>query len=130
MESDHEQVFQGVFLVKHEIAKKIFEIKNESERELTKVKDEKFDAQMTWTMRSQLQKKYDGEFLALLEEVKTSQEGYLLEWIVERKSGNPKDRLRNVNVRFEHGNVGWLGNMTPAEEYYYLKAAIVVCRKQ
>ena len=30
-EADHEQIFQGVFLIKHEIAKKYFEIQRKSE---------------------------------------------------------------------------------------------------
>ena len=111
-ESDHKQIFQCIFLVDRVLAKQYFDIAKEMEG---KKMDEK--------RRDKVCKKY----MALLEEVKTSQQDFDLEWIVERKSGNPTDYFSQLN--FEHGNsIGWLGNMTPAEEYYYLKAAIVVRR--
>ena len=57
------------------------------------------------------------KYMALLEEVKVTQKGFNLEWIMERKSGNSIGDYFS-QLRFE-GNLGWLGNMTPAEEYYY-----------
>ncbi len=118
-ESDHEQVFQGVFLVNHEIARRYFDILNESERQLAEFED-------TWCDRGRrLKKERDGEYLALMKNVKASQGKFDLEWIDYEAS-----RWRNNILAFEHGETGWLGNMTPAEEYYYLTAAIVVHGKR
>lgn len=115
-EADHEQIFQGVFLVKHEIAKKYFEIQRESEKQL-----EEFEVEY-----QSISTKRNGEYLALLKDIKTSQQDLNLEWVVERKSGYPNEWGSTTQIRFESGKLGWLGNMTPAEEYYYLHAAIVV----
>lgn len=125
-EHDHEQVFQGVFLVKHETAKKYFEIQTEYERLLDEADTHESNE------KSSLREKRDSEYLALMKEVKASQEDLDLEWIVEREfgSGNPKIDWGAIDLRFEHGQLGWLGNMTPAEEYYYIRAAIVVRGKK
>lgn len=64
-----------------------------------------------WAMR----KKRDDEYYTYME-TKASQKAVNLEWIVEReKSGNPIICDWN-GIRFKHGQMGWLGNMTPAEE--------------
>jgi hypothetical protein len=128
-ECDHEQVFQGVFLVEQEHTKKYFEIQSKFEqKELEVPKD---DANYQTIYRS-LREECDREYLALKEEVKSSQENILLEWIVERVSGQPKEGsfFGRSHLSFEHGSLGWLGNMTPAEEYYYLRAAMVVQGKK
>ena len=121
-ECDHEQVFQGVFLVKHEMAKKYFEILGKSEQELSKAEKS--------TMLTALRKKQESDYLALTEEVKASHDTSDLEWVVERESGNPMtEHWWHAGINFSRGKVPWLGNMTPAEEYYYLRAAIVVQEK-
>ena len=104
------QVIQGVFFVNHEIAKRYHEIANKYEQQTD----------------ADARKKCNDEYLALKDEVKSSQENIALEWIVERNdSGEPK--WWNLgSICAEQGQLGWLGNMTPAEEYYYLQAAIVV----
>ena len=103
----HEQIFQGIFLVDRDLAQRYFQIAKEMEGNRKE--------------REQCDEKY----MTLLEEVKASQKGFDLEWIVERKYGEMAyDCVTQLS--FEHGSVGWLGNMSPAEEYYYLNAAIVV----
>lgn len=72
--------------------------------------------------------------MALLEDVKTSQKDFDLKWIVEREfGGNPhwwSDKSDQLWFEHGEGKFGWLGNETPSEENYYLKAAIVVpCQK-
>ena len=109
-EKDHKEVFQRIFLVDRDLAQRFFEVTKEMEEK---------------KLRS------DDKYMALLEEVKATQKGFNLEWIVERKSGNPiGDYFSQLSFEHGEGNLGWLGNMTPAEEYYYLKAAIIVRRKE
>ncbi len=115
-ESDHEQVFQGVFLVNYEIAQEYFKIQKKSEQQM---EDKK------WEETRSLRTERDDKYLALLKKVKASQEGFDLEWIVERKFGNSTVWSKS-HLNFDYGQMGWLGNMTPAEEYYYIQAAIVV----
>ena len=122
-ESDHEQVFQGVFTIKHEIAKRFFEVSNEKERRIEEL------AKEPWEQHTKVRKECDAKYLELMREVKDSQESPQTEWIVKRRlSGNPEN-IRNSNIYFDYGELGWLGNMSPAEEYYYLSAAIVVQKK-
>jgi hypothetical protein len=117
----NEQIFQGVILVKHENVKKYFKIQNDYEQELVKAGDDK-------DILSRLERKRDSEFSTVREEVKSSWPNSTIEWIVEREhSGQPKyGGTGEISLRFEHGQMGWLGNTYPAEEYYYLQAAIVV----
>ena len=77
-------------------------------------------------MHEVLWEKQSREYLSLKEEVKASRDRYEIEWIVKREAGNPKEYCGRHDVSFSHGQLGWLGNMSPAEEYYYLSAAIVV----
>ena len=148
LESDHEKVFQGIFLVDHETAKKYLEIESESEQqlsELSEIVDQKFPGQRYhYKLQGERKDEYSAlqekmricrtkradEYLVLVKKVKASRENSNLEWIVEReKSGYPVANQKTL-IWFEYGNVGWLGNMTPAEEYYYLRAAIVVRLKK
>lgn len=116
-ECDHKRIFRGVFLVKHEEAKKCFEIMRKYQPQLDEAHGH------DWTI---LREKCDGEYVALM----NASQRYLefdLEWVVERESGNTKYRVDTfTHLRFEKGQFGWLGNEAPAEEYYYLHAAIVV----
>ena len=151
LDSGHEQVFQGIFLVEHETAKKYLEIESESEQqlsELSEIVDQKFPGQRLkrfpgYSLQGERKDEYSAlmdkmeacrtkradEYLVLMKKVKASQENFNLEWIVKRReSGEPIDGFSELH--FEYGKVGWLGNMTPAEEYYYLQAAIVVRLKK
>ena len=105
-ESDHEQVFQGIFTVDHEIVKRCFEIDSRSQREIADTSDR--------AAHHELRMKRGGEYAALMEEVKASQKDIEIEWIVERKeSGEPKGGSP-VDLYFDIGQVGWLGNMSPS----------------
>lgn len=128
---DHERVFQDVFLVNHEIAKKYFDALQESVQEDDKVKSlHEKHARAYYSDIKPLQKKLDDKYLAFTKEAKCSQKNLDIEWIVERKSGTPELTWDSFNLLFDHGSTGWLGNMTPAKEYYYLQGAIVVQRKK
>lgn len=65
-----------------------------------------------------------------MKEAKASQNDLDLEWIVEKNSNPHKKTRHPCNLRFEWGKTDWLGNQTPAKEYYYLQAAIVVQKKK
>lgn len=65
-ESDHKQIFQGSYVVKHEIAKKYFEIEGKTEQKLSKIDYSKY------TQRKSIDEKRNSEYLALMEKVKAS----------------------------------------------------------
>ena len=116
-EDDHKQVFQGVFVVKHEFAQKFSSIEEKFNKELDKLRDDRGAYNKLSTER-------DKEYAALSKEVKSSQQD--VEWIVKRNSEGEPNWSRSVALSFEQGSLGWLGNMTPAAEYYYMSAAVVV----
>ena len=99
-ECDHKEVFQGVFLVKHELAKRYFEIERESERQLTEENNGEFDKDSARSMHEELWEKQSREYLSLKEEVKASQDRYEIEWIVKREAGNPKEYCGRHDVNF------------------------------
>ncbi len=62
--------------------------------------------------------------------VRTTQEDLDMEWIVRRnKEGNAAEFAHSY-ISFSSGKLSWLGNMSPAKEYYYLRAAMLIKGKQ
>ena len=120
---EHKQIFQGVYVVKHEIAKKYFSIQQKFEKEAADLGDD-------GRAHRELRLKRSEEYAALKEEVKSSQGGQEIEWIDSSLASGPDWRKDLLSFAVGEGHFGWLGNTTPAAEYYYLSAALVVCEKK
>ena len=118
---DNERVFQGVFLVPQEMEKRYFEVQSAGEQQLAEIDDDD-----DYSKSSSVREKRNDKYLALMEEVKAAQADFDLEWMVERKKSGQPNQWSFGTLSFEYGRMGWLGNMCPAEEYYYLKAAMIV----
>ena len=74
-----------------------------------------------------MMKRHDSRYADLMRKVKDGQREFDVEWMVKRNDKDNTDWTVG-SINFNIGELGWLGNMTPAEECYYLKAAIIASK--
>ena len=128
----HSQLFQGVSAVPLEIAKIFFDVFHVSEQQMNKLKEKNGEEEERekWKKISAIRNSTEAVYESLMKMVRTTQEDLDMEWIVRRnKEGNAAEFAHSY-ISFSSGKLSWLGNMSPAKEYYYLRAAMLIKGKQ